>query len=118
MRRDVMDTLAVFSDVEYQWRAWVRREGFGPGQYDDFDYHIHVLYDDTSVLPDPDESLGTVLLPGDEIGRIRELGVLLDELLRRHGDASSEDFISDTQWPAVVKSSSVALAAMVRAWGF
>jgi len=118
MRRDVMDTLAVFSDVEYQLRAWVRREGFAPGQYDDFDYHIHVLYDDTSVLPDPDESLGTVLVAGDEVERIRELGVLLDELLDRHGDASSEKFISDAQWPAVVKLSSVALAAMVRAWGF
>lgn len=113
-----MDSLAVLSDVEYQERAWVRREGFAPGQYDDFDYHIHVLYDDAAVLPDPEESVGTVLVPGDEIERLRELGAVLDEILHRIGDVTGDKFVVDAQWPRVVRSSGVALAAMVRAWGF
>lgn len=118
IRRDVMDSLAVLSDVEYQGRAWVRREGFAPGQHDDFDYHIHVLYDDAAVLPDPEESVGTVLVPGDEIERLRELGTVLDEILHRIGDVTGDKFVVDAQWPRVVRSSGVALAAMVRAWGF
>jgi hypothetical protein len=113
-----MDTLATLSDLEYQRRAWVNRLGFKAGQWDDFDYHIHILYDDTSVLPDPEGSLGTVLVSGDEIGRIRAVGEVLQEMLDRHGDATSEVFLSDPQWPSLVKAAGVALAAMVRAWGF
>jgi hypothetical protein len=77
-----MDTLAVLSDAEYQQRAWIRREGFSPGHYDDFDYHVHVLYDDAAVLPQPRDSLGSILVPGDELERITRLGNVLD---RRRG---------------------------------
>ncbi|WBQ04093.1 SCO4402 family protein [Kribbella sp. CA-293567] len=117
MRCDVLDSLAVLSDTEYQRRAWIERQGFKAGGFDNFDYHIDVLYDDTEVLPNPEDSLGTVLLPGDEIERLRAVGAILDQLLDRHGDAGDEVFISDTQWPSVVSAASVALAAMIRAGG-
>jgi hypothetical protein len=117
MRRDVMDSLAVLSDREYQQRAWVRKEGFEPGQYNDFDYHVHVLYDDTAVLPNPHDSLGTILMPGDEVERIVKFGRVLDQMLDRHGDVPGEVFIADPQWREVMRLASVALAAMVRAWG-
>ncbi|WP_371404499.1 hypothetical protein OHA10_02285 [Kribbella sp. NBC_00662] len=117
MRRDVLDSLAVLSDVEYQERAWIRGEGFLPGQYDDFDYHVHVLYDETAVLPDPADSIGTVLVPGDEIERLRNLGRLLDALLAEHGDVGASVFMADPRWPEVGRMAALALAAMVRSWG-
>lgn len=117
MRRDVLDSLAVLSDVEYQERAWIRAEGFLPGQYDEFDYHVHVLYDDTAVLPDPADSIGTVLVPGDEIERLRNLGRLLDALLAEHGDVGGSVFMADPRWPEVGRMAALALAAMVRSWG-
>lgn len=118
MRRDVLDTLAVLSDREYQETAWLRREGFQPGQYDDFDYHVHVLYDDAAVLPNPEDSIGTVLLPGAEIERLRNLGVLLDVLLEEHGDVGASLFLADPRWPEVMRLAALALSAMVRNWGF
>lgn len=117
MRRDVLDSLAVLSDVEYQERAWIRKEGFLPGQYDDFDYHVHVLYDDAAVLPDPTDSIGTVLVLGDEIERLRRLGRVLDVLLAEHGDVGASVFMADPRWPEVGRSAALALAAMIRSWG-
>ncbi|MEV4260225.1 hypothetical protein [Kribbella sp. NPDC049584] len=116
MRRDVLDSLAVLSDVEYQERAWIRGEGFQPGQYDDFGYHVHVLYDDAAVLPDPAESIGTVLVAGDEIERLRSLGQLLDALLAEHGDVSASVYMADPRWPEVGRIAALALAATIRTW--
>ena len=116
MRRDVLDSLAVLFDVEYQERAWIRGEGFQPGQYDDFDYHVHVLYDDAAVLPDPANSIGTVLVAGDEIERLRSLGQLLDALLAEHGDVGASVFMADPRWPEVGRLAALALAAMTRTW--
>jgi hypothetical protein len=118
IRRDVLDSMAVLSDREYQQRAWIRKEGFAPGQYEDLDYHIHVLFDDAAVLPDPAESIGQVLVPGDEVERLRLLGGLLSDLLDKHGDVDAGVFMSDPQWDDVVRTASQVLAAMVRSWGF
>lgn len=118
MRRDVMDTLAVLADVEYQQRAWIRREGFLPGQYDEFDYHVHVLYDDASVLPRPEDSLQSVLIGADEVERLSSLAAVLDALLDEHGDAKADVFMADPRWPEVSRLAGFALAAMVRNWGF
>lgn len=118
MRLDVMNSMAVLSDLEYQQRAWIRREGFKPGAYDDFDYHVHVLYDDTQVLPNPAESLDSILLENDEVQRLTALGVVLDALLDEHGDVGAAVFIADPRWPEVSRLAAHALAAMVRNWGF
>ncbi|TDU84547.1 hypothetical protein EV138_7026 [Kribbella voronezhensis] len=114
MRRDVMDSLAVLADREYQERAWVRKEGFKLGQHDDFDYHVHVLYDDTEVLRDPKAAIGSVLLPGDEADRLEALGEVLDRLLEEHGDVDDIAYLRDPRWPEVVRLAGLALAAMVR----
>jgi hypothetical protein len=118
MRRDVMDSLAVLGDREYQQRAWVRKEGFKLGQHDDFDYHVHVLYDDTEVLRDPAAAIGTVLLPGDEVNRLEALAELLDRLLDELGDVAGTAYLNHQRWPDVVRLAGLALAAMVREWGF
>ena len=94
------------------------KEGFGPGQYEDFDYHVHVLFDDAAVLPDPGALIGSVSVAGDEVEYLRKLGSLLNVLLDKHGDADSVVFMSDPMWDEVLQSASLALAAMVRSWGF
>ncbi|MET9312065.1 hypothetical protein ABZX12_09585 [Kribbella sp. NPDC003505] len=85
------------------------------GQYDDFDYHVHVLYDDAAVLPDPPASVGSVLLPGDELVRLVRFGNVLDALLDDHGDVHADVFVADPRWPEVMRLAALALAAMVRA---
>jgi hypothetical protein len=117
MRREVLRTLASLADRDYQEQAWIRHE-HSPPTYEDFRLHIHVLYDDCQVLPEPQKSVGPVLLPGDELVHLLELGRVLDALLDQYGESEDRVFMSDVRWDDVIRQAGLALAAMVRAWGF
>jgi hypothetical protein len=117
VRSRVMDSLAVLADVEYQEQCWVRGET-PPGRYENFDEEIHTLFDDTNVVSDPEDNLGSSLLPGPELDRLRQLGTVLDRLLAELGDVPGADYMRHPEWPEVVRLSGLALAAMVRSWGF
>jgi hypothetical protein len=116
MRVEVMSSLASLADPEYQQRAWVRRDVEADTGRDNLTMCIHSLYDDNQVLPEPSVCVGTVLAVGDEVGRLNELGAILDRLIDQHGDAPDDVYLSAPEWQEVVKRASLALTAMVRAW--
>jgi hypothetical protein len=116
MRLNVMDTLADLADREYQERAWIHHD-YQPHVFTDLNLGIHILYDDCVVLPNPEESIGSILLPGDEVDYLRELGKVLDVLIDRHGDSPDTVYMDDELWEDVLKWARLALAAMVRSWG-
>jgi hypothetical protein len=118
MRRDVMSSLAGLSDVEYQQRVWIRREYPQPGYYDDLRANIALLYDDREVLPSPADSIGSILLPGDEIPRLAALAVVLDDLIDSHESIVDSVFMADPRWNDVLRLSALALAAMVLTGGY
>ena len=66
VRSRVMHTLALLADVEYQEQCWVRSAP-PPGRYESLDEDIHTLFDDTNVVSDPEDNLGSSLLPGPEL---------------------------------------------------
>ncbi len=74
MRREVVCALASLADIDYQRRAWVGGEFSEPTVYEDLTMNINVLFDDTQVLPDPTQRLGTVLFAGDEVPALAALG--------------------------------------------
>lgn len=114
MRREVVRALASLADIDYQRRAWVGGEFSEPTVYEDLTMNINVLFDDTQVLPDPTQRLGTVLFASDEVPAPAALGALLDEVLDRLGTAGADVYIDDHEWPEVARRASMALAAMVR----
>lgn len=114
MRREVVRALASLADIDYQRRARVGGEFSEPTVYEDLTMNINVLFDDTQVLPDPRQRLGTVLFAGDEVPALAALGALLDEVLDRLGTAGADVYIDDHQWPEVAGRAPMALAAMVR----
>ena len=118
MRLEVLSAVAALSDTEYQQRVWIGRESPTPKFYDDLTANVHVLYDDCQVLPDPESALGTVLLPGDEVARLRDLDQLFGPLIDTLGDAPDSVYLASPQWAAVVRAASRALSAMVLAGGF
>ena len=59
-----------------------------------------------------------VLVAGDEVIRLEELGRLLDVLIAEHGDRSDRMYAADPRWSAVSDAAAGCLAAMVRSWGF
>jgi hypothetical protein len=118
MRREVMSALASLSDRDYQERAWLRHEYPPPIEYDDFDQVIHTLYDDMQALPEPERRVGSVLLPGDEIDYLRQLGLVLDRLIDRHGNSPDSAYLTDPDWDEVIALACRALAAMIRGGGY
>lgn len=115
-RRDVMDALASLADREYQERQWIHHTE--PNNCDDLTLNIHVLFDDFEILPDPEESLEWILLPGDEIGYLRKLGQVLEVLLEKYVDDPDANYMADDLWEDVMRWARLALAAMVRVGGY
>lgn len=118
MRREVMRALAAFSDRDYQERVWVQRNYPEPNFYDDLTQNVHILYDDSQVLPDPESRLRWVLLDGDELDRLRALDSVLGPMIDELGEAPDAAYLRDSRWPSVVSTASRALSAMVLAGSF
>jgi hypothetical protein len=117
MRRYVLDALAVLADSEHQERVWLSSKK-EQGQYDELSLELAILYDDCAVLPEPRSRIGSVLIDGDEIARLEALGAALTDLIDRLGAAPDGVYIADPAWDEVVRLSSSALAAMIRAGGY
>jgi hypothetical protein len=117
MRRDVMFALAALADREYQESVWLGRRP-RPGYADDLGAAVNVLYDDCQVLPNPTDRLGSVLVDGDELERLRHVDTALDVLLADHRGDDDQAFLDDPRWGNVVDAAGRALAAMVISGGF
>jgi hypothetical protein len=118
MRREVLDALAALADAEYQQRVWVRREYPRLDFFDDVKARVNALYDDCQVLPAPESRLWTVLLPGDELNRLRALDRVFSPLIDELGAAPDAAYLADPRWADVTKAAGGALAAMVLAGGY
>lgn len=112
-RENVIAAVRALSDMEYQRTRWGRYEE-GVRFYDDLALDIHVLYDDTDVLPDPRGAVPAVLHQS-EVGPLAHLGAVLAPLLDAYGDSAEEVYRRDPRWPDVVAAARAALAAMERA---
>lgn len=115
MRREIIEAVRVLSDPAYQWSAWVRRD-LPPGVHDNFTLRVHVLYDDTEVLPDPSGAVGDLLESAAEAEALRALGEALDAVFRKLGTGRpDEDYLRADDWDAVVARARTALRTMAPA---
>lgn len=112
MRKEVMSALAALAVADHQRENW-------PDQLalDDLTYVVHILFDDSEVLPEPASAVGTILLDGDEITRLRTLGSIFESVLDDYELISAQPIINDPRWPLVIRAAGYALIAMERAGG-
>ncbi|WP_143061026.1 SCO4402 family protein [Saccharopolyspora shandongensis] len=101
MRAEVIDAVRSLSDLDYQRRVWIRHEYPQDGFYDDLTTNVNILFDDTCVLPEPEQRVG-VVLHFSEVEAIKALGEVLDPLIGELGDASDGQYLEHPQWPEVV----------------
>lgn len=85
MRLEVITALRSLSDTHHQDTQWGRVEP-GVNYYDDLTLNIHILYDDCTVLPDPEASVGSIIFER-EIAALRSVGDALSPTL----DTSASD---------------------------
>lgn len=110
MRAEVIGALRSLGDLAYQRDWWGRVTP--DGGLDSLDLCIHVLYDDCRVLPDPASTVPSVLRAAD-VGAIRNLGVVLSEILEELGDSPNEAFVGHRLWPHMAAAARAAHAAML-----
>ena len=110
MRSQIIDTVRSLSDPVHQRTKWGR---YDPTEhyYDDLDINIHILYDDFTVLPNPEESIAS-LLHESEVLPLKALDVVLDPMIKDLGNAPDEVYLCDPRWPAVIQAAADASAAM------
>jgi hypothetical protein len=112
MRNEIVRAVKALADPEYQWSAWVRRE-LPPGRYDEFTHRIHILYDDTQVLEDPECAVGVYLRSVEEANVMRKLASAIDTLFDDLGtELSDEQYLRAPGWAAVVDAAKEALGVL------
>ncbi|WP_410811721.1 SCO4402 family protein [Micromonospora sp. 067-2] len=112
MRNEIVRAVKALADPAYQWSAWIRRE-LPPGEYDEFTHRIHILYDDTEVLEDPDAAIGIYLRSQEEADSMRTLAQAIDSLFDECGThLSDEAYLRASGWPAVVQAANAALSSL------
>jgi len=110
MRDEVIAALGSLADPQHQQLRWGVNEP-GVNYYDDLTLNIHVLYDDSQVLPNPSAALGAVL-HDEEVDAFLALHTALEPLLDELGDRPDRDYIADPRWPSVIAAARAALEAM------
>lgn len=103
LRAELISYLRSLSDIQYQMDVWVAHLPKEGVVYDEFDYSIHFLYDDTGLAEDPYAEVGEILKSVEEADAIRSLVEAIDRLFAVHGlNLSDEEYIHKSEWASVV----------------
>ncbi|WP_410654180.1 SCO4402 family protein [Amycolatopsis sp. lyj-112] len=112
MREMVVDAVRALSDVDYQWREWVRRES-GPALQDSFTMQFNAL-EDVRMLEEPKGALSDILRDEREVAIFGPLNDALENLFGKLGtELSDEEYLNSAEWPQVVDAAKEALAVLL-----
>ena len=112
MRAQVVTSLRSLSNLEHQRTQWGKASEDG-AYYDDLDLNVHVLYDDTTVLPDPVESVGSIIM-ADEVGVLEKFNSVLEPIIDELGDEPDAVYLAHPGWNAVINAAAEAVQVMER----
>lgn len=113
MRAEVIASVRALADPAYQQRVWIDREYPHADYFDDLTLTVNILYDDTTVLDDPQAALGLTLASEAEVEAMSRLADALTHALDEVGrDQPDERFLASPAWPAVVDAASAALEVL------
>ncbi|MEV0821621.1 SCO4402 family protein [Nonomuraea rubra] len=114
MRAEIISAVSALADPAYQERVWLRRIYPHPQYYDDFDLNIHILYDDTTVLENPQRAIGNLLVSQQEADALAMLAKALQKLFDAEGiSRSDQEYMNSPCWREVVEAARQAKQAMV-----
>ncbi len=110
VREQIIRTIRILSDADYQKRAWVDHDFPEGTVYDCFDYAVNVLFDDTSLADDPDSAVGVALISDEEVKAISAVVQAVDNILNELGtELSDEEYINHPSWKKVVEKATIAM---------
>ena len=113
MRVELISYLSGLSDLDYQYRAWVERSS--PGlDYDELNYTVHFLYDDTGLAENASDWIGLVLKDEKEARSVANVVSALDVIFDKYGtELSDKEYLEKKEWLWVVSASKDALSILL-----
>ena len=113
MREELISYLSRLSDLDYQYQAWVERSS--PGlDYDELNYTIHFLYDDTGFAENASDWIGLVLRDEIEARSVENVVSALDLVFDKYGtELSDKEYLEKKEWLWVVNASKDALSILL-----
>ncbi|WPN98510.1 SCO4402 family protein [Pseudomonas sp. MUP55] len=113
MREELISYLSGLSDLDYQYQAWVERSS--PGlDYDELNYTIHFLYDDTGLAENASDWIGLVLRDEKEARSVENVVGALDVVFDKYGtELSDKEYLEKREWSWVVRASKDALTILL-----
>jgi hypothetical protein len=109
VRREVLHALRALGDVAHQESNWMGQKNQQP--YDDLTSNVHILYDDSEVLPEPHLRVGTVLFAEDVEPLVR-LSAVFTPLLDKIGNRPDAEYIADPAWSGVAEAAHAAFESL------
>ncbi|MCA1368873.1 hypothetical protein I6F15_15905 [Bradyrhizobium sp. BRP14] len=109
MRAQLLDFLRGLADYQYQLENWqVVRPNVT--RYDELDYTVHFLYDDTRLASDPESTIGAFLYDQNEVQGIRSIIAAIDQVFETYGlELSDAEYLEKPEWMQVVDAAAKAL---------
>lgn len=84
--------------------------------YDEFNYTVHFLYDDTDLATDPRSWIGVVLRGENEVIAISDVVKSIDKVFDKYGTRLTDaEYLAKPEWANVIESSKKALIAFSQA---
>lgn len=109
MRDELISYLEGLSSADYQYSAWVSRSSSDIA-YDELNYTIHFLYDDTDLATDPRSWVGIILRGENEVRAISDAVKNIDKVFDKYGTClADEEYLTKPEWANVIESSKNAL---------
>lgn len=117
-RGDLLGVLEVLSKDRYQYDFVYDKIKPHP-MFDDFDFPIDFLFDDTGLSTVPSSHIGEFLYDSDEVQAISELISIFDRIISKYKYdwMSYRQYIEDAEWPKVVKAASHAYQICIQNGG-
>ena len=110
MRSELIDHLSALADPEYQERVWVKHQPAPGIEYDEFDYVVHFLFDDTSLATDPESCIGWYLTNEREVVAVRIVVNSINVLFDKCGKCLKDsEYLAKPEWLDVVAAAKTAL---------
>lgn len=112
VRAQLINYLIGLADVEYQLANW-QIFNHDKNTYDEFDYTVHFLYDDTYLADNPELAIGDSLYDQDEVQAVTAIITVLEKIFGRYGlNLSDTAYIATPEWNEVITSAKAALAVL------
>lgn len=114
MRKELISYLTGLSDKKYQMDCWINNQCPSGVEYDNFDFAVHFLFDDTKCAESPEELVGFFLHDVEEAKAVKSVCDSINQILDKYGcNKTDDEYIKTIEWDTILMNSKSALELLL-----